>query len=69
MSDYAEEHAEGADQNIEIWEKIAYFAQSEDEQKNFMLTDRIREEIAEEEQSELDEQEKGAPMGDNHDEV
>ena len=26
MADYAEEHSQGAEQNIEIWEKIAYFA-------------------------------------------
>ena len=39
MANYAEEHSDGADQNIEIWEKIAFFAKSEEEQKNFMLTD------------------------------
>ena len=42
MADYAEEHQEGADQNIEIWEKIAFFAQSEEEMGNMMLTDNIR---------------------------
>ena len=26
MADYAEEHSEGADQNIDIWEKIAFFS-------------------------------------------
>lgn len=26
MADYAEDFSEGADQNIEIWEKIAFFA-------------------------------------------
>lgn len=31
MADYAEDHSEGASQNIEIWEKIAFFAQSHEE--------------------------------------
>ena len=35
--------------NIDVWEKIAFFSQPKDEQDNFMLTDRIREEIKEEE--------------------
>ena len=34
-----------------------------------MLTDRIREEIAEEEQTSFDEEEKGAPMIEEADEV
>ena len=38
MADYAEDHSEGADQNIEIWEKIAYFSQTMEEQMNFNLT-------------------------------
>jgi len=49
MADYAEIHSEGADFNIDVWEKIAFFSQPKDEQDNFMLTDRIREEIKEEE--------------------
>ena len=52
MVDYAEDHIEGADVNIDIWEKIAFFAQTEEQQKDFMLTDQIREEIAEEEGTE-----------------
>lgn len=69
MSDYAEEHAEGADYNIDIWEKIAYFAQSEEEQKNFMLTEQIREEIREEEETDRhsdEEEEKKEALDNGH---
>ena len=52
MTDYADEHADGADKNIDIWEKIAFFARDKEEENNFMLTNQIREEIAEEENEE-----------------
>lgn len=62
MADYAEDHSEGAGENIEIWEKIAYFSQTVEEQNNFMLTNQIREEIAEEEEY----NEEDAPMNEDN---
>ena len=52
MADYAEAHSEGADQNIEIWEKIAYFAQTTEQLNDNMLTAGLRQEFELEEQEE-----------------
>lgn len=48
LADYAEEHSESAEFNIELWERLAYFTQTREElQNNKLFTADVMEEITE----------------------